>query len=125
MLVKAALIRVATPAIPAAAANAMSATTSAYSIRSCPRVFSRRARRASRIDVNGIAALARVGGQLRADIGERRIDLCSDGTHSGRRREGDQRDYQRVLDQILSALLCDESLHIAGQRLNSHVEFQH
>ncbi len=62
MLVKAALILVATVLIPAAAANAIKATTRAYSIRSCPflsavmlrrafEVFEHFRRRASELDL--------------------------------------------------------------------------
>ncbi len=64
---------------------------------------------AARSEIFGIVAmpvdrsLARVGGQLRADVGEGRIDLARDAAHSRGCGERNQRHDQRVLDQILPA----------------------
>src|SRR5512142_2248429 len=111
------------PAVVSAATHTseISATSSAYSIRSCP---SSSRRKFINSEINFMVPpgelpayfvwllsvpLARSGRrQLARDVGEDRVHLTARGGQCCHAHERNQRDEQRVLDQVLSLFLANE-----------------
>jgi len=59
-----------------------------------------------------------VSGELGADVGEGRVDLGGDRVHARNGGEGDERDNERVLDQVLALFVAikihQEVFHLFG-----------
>jgi hypothetical protein len=57
--------------------------------------------------IRGWSGILDVGGQFVADIGECKIDISGQCAHAGDRGESDQRDDERVFDEVLTLFVLE------------------